>query len=318
MLNFNFMRVVTFIVILLLLFAPSVYDPSVYAKMKAIDEDELSKIEGQAGITISLGLSANANVTVASLTGAGTNAINLPLLTINGDSAAGKFGISTNLLLDVGSSGTKTWLFMNGIALPSTASNGINLSAVNVNVVAGGNSRTLGNLTVNGLYMGRDVTIAGTTHNYTTTPLWMQLSQSSGGSGLEGYMTQGGYTGRIQLTYRDTPRSFDVQGLYIYAATPGTYNASEDWTTWVPNGNMNIGGSSFTTYWQNGDIRGSIATIANVDIGRSATANVLRLKLPMMTTIKVRSMQLESGRSWGPICLDNVIFYRQEITLKHL
>src|SRR5208283_424061 len=85
----NFVRIITFISIFLLFFGVSVYAP-VYAKMEAMDEDSLSQVEGQEGVTLGLNLTVSTVVTGFSfgndLTSALAQSINVGTLTI-GDGA---------------------------------------------------------------------------------------------------------------------------------------------------------------------------------------------------------------------------------------
>src|SRR5208283_2202647 len=208
LLSYDFVRIVTFISILLLFFGVSVYDSPVYAKMKAMDEDSLSQVEGQEGITVGLNLTVSTVITGFSfgndLTSALAQSINVGTLTI-GNGAGEGFGINTNLTIDIGTNTTynRTWVYLNGLVLPSTDT-GICISANDISVTVNSSTWTLGNIDIIGLYMGRSVTPVNPNYpNYIAGDApWLSLSGSrSGGGGIVFYAGMGLYINNVQFAY---------------------------------------------------------------------------------------------------------------------
>jgi hypothetical protein len=328
LLSYDFVRIVTFISLLLQFFAVSVYDSPVYAKMKSMDEDSLSQVEGQEGITVGLNLTVSTVVTGFSfgndLTSALAQSINVGTLTV-GNGAGEGFGINTDVTIDVGTNTTDstTWLYLSGLVLPSNDS-GICISANDVSITAissiTGNSTTwtLGNIDITGLYMGRSLTTV--TPNYIAGDApWLSLSGSpSGGGGVVFYAGLGLYINNIKFAY--TTDSMNLSGIYMYGASPNV--ASGNPASWpVLTGNMQIGGV-FNTYDIHGNVTGTYnAGPATFDVGsnsNSATGTEVSFNLPMALSIRVKDFQMDSTHDFGPMALDNLIIYRSTVTFRNL
>ncbi|MFZ1038094.1 MAG: DUF6160 family protein [Smithella sp.] len=320
--SYNFVRIVTFISILLLFLGVLVYDSPVYAKMKAMDEDALSQVEGQEGITLGLNLTVSTVVTGFSfgndLTSALAQSINVGTLTV-GNGAGGGYGINTNLTIDVGTNTTDhtTWLYLSGLVLPSNDS-GISISANDISVTVNSTTWTLGNIDITGLYMGRSLTTV--TPNYIAGDApWLSLSGStSGGGGVVFYAGLGLYINNIKFAY--TTDSMNISGIYIYGASPDI--ASGTPTSWPAlTGNMQIGGV-FKTYDIHGNVTGTYnAGPATFDVGSntgSPTGTEVSFNLPMATSIRVKDFQMDSTHDFGPMALDNLIIYRNTVTFRNL
>jgi hypothetical protein len=321
--SYNFVRIITFISIILLFFGVSVYDSSVYAKMKAMDEDSLSQIEGQEGITLGLNLTVNTVVTGFSfgndLTSALAQSVNVGTLTI-GDGAGGGFGINTNLTIDIGTNTTDntTWLYLSGLVLPSTDT-GICISANDLSVTVNSNTWTLGNIDITGLYMGRSLTTI--TPNYIAGDApWLSLSGStSGGGGIAFYAGMGLYINNVKFAYATD--SMNISGIYIYGANPNV--ASGPPASWPAlTGNMQIGGV-FKTYDVHGNVNGTLynAGPATFDVGSnsgSSSGTEISFNLPMALSIRVKDFQMDSTHDFGPMALDNLIIYQNKITFRNL
>jgi len=324
----DFIRIVTFISILLLFLGVSVYDSPVYAKMKSMDEDSLSQVEGQEGITVGLNLTVSTVVTGFSfgndLTSALAQSINVGTLTV-GNGAGEGFGINTDVTIDVGTNTTDstTWLYLSGLVLPSNDS-GICISANDVSVTAQssitGNSTTwtLGNIDITGLYMGRSLTTV--TPNYIAGDApWLSLSGSpSGGGGVVFYAGLGLYINNIKFAY--TTDSMNLSGIYIYGASPDI--ASGTPASWPAlTGNMQIGGV-FKTYDINGNVTGTYnAGPATFDVGSnsgSSTGTEVSFNLPMALSMRIKDFQMDSTHDFGPMALDNLIIYRSTVTFRNL
>ncbi|MGA3282452.1 MAG: DUF6160 family protein [Smithella sp.] len=326
--SYDFVRIVTFISILLLFLGVSVYDSLVYAKMKAMDEDSLSQVEGQEGITVGLNLTVSTVVTGFSfgndLTSALAQSINVGTLTV-GNGAGGGYGINTNLTIDVGTNITDntTWLYLSGLVLPSNDS-GICISANDISVTAQssitGNSTTwtLGNIDITGLYMGRSLTTVTPNYIAGVAP-WLSLSGSpSGGGGVVFYAGLGLYINNVQFAYATD--SMNLSGIYIYGASPDI--ASGTPTSWPAlTGNMQIGGV-FKTYDIHGNVTGTYnAGPATFDVGSnsgSSSGTEVSFNLPMAASIRVKDFQMDSTHDFGPMALDNLIIYRNTVTFRNL
>lgn len=282
MLKDNFQKIITFISIFLLFFASSAYDTFVYAKMKAIDDNDLADIQGAQGVTVGL------NLTVGTVSGVNTSLtlsdeggayISLPQFTI-GNGSGGNFGINTNMTVDVGTNSGRTWVYMNGIVLPSTAG-GIGISSNGVNI----NGQVIGGVVATGLYLGQSVASAGYTLG--NVP-WVRLGTHSGSQGFEGYSEMGAYLDKVVLT-ASTTSNLTVSGIYIgSAASYATGDAS-----------IGIDHTSPAT---------AAANPFGIDVGTNGTT-IVRLSLPMAASIHINNFYL-NGNNWGAIDLDNVIIYR--------
>jgi hypothetical protein len=318
----NFIRVITFISVFILIFAAFAYDSSVQAKMKAITEEDLAQIEGEAGLTIGLNLTASAVATNVSLGDGAGESINLPSLVVGGSGAGGTFAVATNLTVDIGANSGRTWIYMGNIVLPS-GTGGVNVTSSNVNIVESSGNRTLGNLALTGVYLGRTVTGITQPSLANVTAAWMRMGPHASGGGLELYASLGAYVDQIQYTQNTAGRALTIRGLYIYNPTYGTYWASgTDPLTWDDGmtGNGLIGGS-YRTYYVNGTLRpttSNVSTVASMDIGASGSTTLFKLSQPMAITLKVRSFQIDPTTSYGPIMLDNAIFYRSDFLLRNL
>jgi len=320
--GYNFVRNVTFISILLLFFGVSVYDSPVYAKMKAMDEDSLSQVEGQEGIIVGLNLTVNTVVTGFSfgndLTSALAQSINVGTLTV-GNGAGGGYGINTYLTIDVGTNTTDntTWLYLSGLVLPSNDS-GICISANDISATVNSTTWTLGNIDITGLYIGRSLT--SVTPNYIAGDApWLSLSGSpSGGGGVVFYAGLGLYINNIKFAY--TTDSMNLFGIYIYGASPNVASGNPaSWPTLT--GNMQIGGV-FNTYDVNGNVTGTYnAGPATFDVGSnsgSSTGTEVSFNLPMALSMRIKDFQMDSTHDFGPMALDNLIIYRSTVTFRNL
>ena len=290
MLKDNFKKIITLISIFLLFFASLAHDNFVYAKMKAIDDDDLADIQGAQGVTVGL------NLTVGSVSGVNTGLklsdengayINLPYFTI-GNGSGGNFGINTNITVDVGTNSGRTWVYMRGIVLPSTAG-GIGISSNGVDI----NGQVIGNVAATGLYLGQSVASAGYTVGYVP---WVRLGGHTGSQGIEGYSEMGMYLDKV--VYTASPASnLTVSGMYIGSAAAG-------YTTGDALIGLNVTSPGV-----------SAANPFGIDVGTNGTTMV-RLSLPMAASIHIDNFYL-NGNNWGAIDLDNVIIYRNWVSIRN-
>lgn len=307
--------------------SPLAHDPVVQAKMKVIDDEELAMVEAEAGLTVGLNLTAYASATTASLGDGAGEYLNLPSLNLfgNGVNSQGFTVNAGNLGLDIGTSSSRTWLYLSNIELPA-GNFGLSLFSSNVNIIETGGNRTLGNVGILDVFIGRNVTTVNATAISPAlaniTPAWLRIGPHASGGGLEGVGQLGGYINNIRIDAGGgTPGGLSILGTYIYSATPGTSYTSQTPTTWSPGmqGNGLLGGS-FRTYNLNGSLRpttSNVDTLLSLDIGTNG-GSLMKLSLPMAATIKIRAFSFDGITSFGPIMLDNVIFYRQDMYLRNL
>jgi hypothetical protein len=290
MLKDNFKKIITFISIFLLFFASSAHDNFVYAQMKAIDDNDLAEIQGAEGVTVGL------NLTVGTVSGVNTSLtlsdeggtyIKLPQFTI-GNGSGGNFGINTNITVDVGTNSGRTWVYMNGIVLPSTAG-GIGISSNGVDI----NGQVIGGVVATGLYLGQSVASVGYTLG--NVP-WVRLGTHSGSQGFEGYSEMGAYLDKVVLT-ASTASNLTISSMFVGSAAAG-------YTTGDASIGLNVTSPGV-----------SAANPFGIDVGTNGTTMV-RLSLPMAASIHINNFSL-NGTNWGAIDLDNVIIYRQWVSIRN-
>jgi hypothetical protein len=311
---------------MVLVLTPSVQDPVVQAKMQAIDDEELALVEAEAGLTVGLNITAYSSATSASLGDSLGEYVNLPSLNLfgNGVNSQG-FTVSAALNLDIGTNSGRPYVYLSNIALPA-GNFGLSLFSSNVNVIEGSGNRTLGNVGILDVFLGRTVTTVNATAISpalaNVTAAWLRIGPHASGGGLEGVGELGGYINNIRIDAGGgTPGGLSILGTYIYSAIPGTTYTSATPTTWSPGmqGNGLLGGS-FRTYYLNGNLRpttSNVDTLLSLDIGTNGSS-LMKLSLPMAATIKIRAFSFDGITSFGPIMLDNVIFYRQDMYLRNL
>jgi hypothetical protein len=325
--NCNYIRVIIFLFVFLLSLAPSVHDPVVQAKMQAIDDEELAAIEAEAGLTIGLNVTAYAVATSASLGDSAGEFIILPQLYLygNGNPANG-FTMATNLGLDVGSSSAgRAAVYLTNLAMPY-GNYGISLLSRNVNIIESSGNRTLGNIDILNAFMGRNVTTIGATAITpalaNVTDSWLGVASRASGGGLDLLGRTAMYIDSIH--YKASPAAANsgltVNGIYIYSPSSTAGGLSQTPSAWLADmkGDAYLGGGPFPTYWVNGAARSNVTTTMTIDAGASGTDYRLKLALPMAATIKVRDFSFDGFTSFGPIMIDNIILYRQDIVLRNL
>jgi hypothetical protein len=314
--NYNFIRIITIIWISLLLFAPSVYDPSVYAQMKAISEDDLAKIEGQQGINIATNLTVN--ITASSLgfyndSSLTKDGIQFSSLAINNGTAGNGFTMGTTLVADVGTdSGGQTWVNISGLSFPSNASGiGISTTGGIKFMDNGGAWTTLGNPTITGLFIGQSVSsVSGTniTPAYTkgaTTPFVRISSHGDGTQGVNLMAETGLYIDKVVFAYNTSGTATKVNISGIYLAGLGNSTASGTPSSWAP-----LTGNALTGL--------SASNPATIDVGTTGGNTSIRLNLPMSATIRIKDFSFDPARSWGPIAIDNMTMYTMKATIINL
>jgi hypothetical protein len=250
MTKYNLIRVMTFISILVLFFAQSVYDASVHAKMQSIDDEGLSEINAKA-LDIDF-----TNFTVRAVVGNDNafqlkdpansyDSINIDKLEIGNGTynittgIMGPANISSTMSWDLGTKTgpIQTWILGTNILFPVS---GTGMAAVASNLYLGvnGTASTLGTrlpianrVILGNVVFGRATT--GTNPDLTptwydppgTTPAftapWMVISSEGtvGGRGLEFYGEIAAYIEQLRLDWTGSltdANAMRAQGIYIY------------------------------------------------------------------------------------------------------
>lgn len=329
----SYLRFIAVALIFVLILTPAVNDPVVDAKvMKALDDEELSSVQGEAGLTIGLNITARSTATSLVL-GDGTatpDIVNVPNLYLYGSGSTSLgCNVATNLIMDFGTSAGRSYANLSGIALPKAADNyGLSLSATNINVaIDNGTVRTIGNLDISNAFLGRTVTQVGGT---AITPGlanvadgWLRLGPHASGGGLEGVGQLALYIDSIFLNVGNCTGAncVKINGLYLFGATQNSNSLSTTPSAWssVMNGNALLGGH-FPTYNINGSVRTGVYvdTLANINIGTSGSNTILSINLPMAATIKARDFNLGAALDLGLIMIDNAYIYKNEMRFHNL
>gem|GEM_PF-2413559 len=325
MLRYN-IKVVAFISVFLLFFAVSVYGPSVYAKMKVMEDDYLSQVEGEAGVSMDLNVTVRVVADTLKISNEAGDYIQSSVFTIDNGSG-GNISVTGSANTDVGTSAGRTWLYMttptitnmrvyapnltvSSIYYARTYSNG----SMTANTASGTLADNLGSLSISGIYMGTSVT--GITPNYTMggTP-FVRIGSHSGSTGIDIYSEQAMYIDNLTWTYgTGTSALVSVSGIYMYAAndtydkTGATSMLLNNASTWdTPYGNMIIGGNNVDS-----------VSYATIDVGSNTTnGTILKISAPMSGNQRVRSFTM-NGFSFGPFISDNMNLYTLKLTIRNL
>jgi hypothetical protein len=321
----NFIRVITLISILLLFFSQSVYDPSVYAKMQKIEDDNLSDVTGEA-LFLEINATVSSYVTDLSINQNEGDSIHLGPSWI-GQNSAGTFypsRIYSSQLADLGSLPGQTWILLGNLEFPyTTGGNTLDAYFSNLSVTghyapyAGGTTfalQSLGNVAINGFQYGHNV--------YGITP-WLNcgdppfvMYSANDVSGLELFTEFGGYVN--QLTYRwnsgtTTASALTLSGIYLfygYGNSGGTSGNPAAWSASLT-GKMKLGGS-YPSYNTGGGVSGTRTIMASINIGTSGTRSIIFMDMPTHGSIRIRNLNL-GGLDLGPVALDDVVMYRNMI-----
>jgi hypothetical protein len=345
MLNYNFKRTIVFISIILLLFASFVY-----AKRQPISEEDLDKVTAESGVSLNLNVNVQAAATSLGIyqTSAETEGIIIRDIYIDNGTNNTGFGVANVVKLDVGTSGTESWLMLDGLVLPS-ADNALRIKSgtqaaggnlIQVLDYAGANATnttyTLGTyLDIVGLNIGRDVTQAigtGIRLRPSRDP-FIRLSNHQG-TGIDVVSEMAVYINSINFWTRSgsSVNGLDVNGIYIYGHTifdpnrNGAYNSNGDPTLWDDNryplyGNAKIGGSLPTYTYDTSNYSAAFTgnyknTKATIDVGSSGTATVLQMDLPGAMSVKIRDMGI-GGAGLGVSSIDNMTLYKAQLTIRN-
>ena len=325
MLNYNFVRIITLSWFFLLFFAPSVYDPSVYAKMRTISEGDLAQIDAESGITLQL---QDINVEVAATSvniwtsSDGTKGISLPNFLIdngNGTFSASNLNNSTpfienaNIVIDVGTLSNTTWLSIANLTIPSP---GLSISSTNITIIDHDGTNTdkvIGDLKISGVY---------TMESAPSTPPYARTSSKAGGQGTNLYNEGNFRVDKVEFLYKGSGATTKMSITSIWLAQSFTGTTTSP-STWVPVGNSKIGnitppGGTTTkiAYY------GTAPLYAGFDFGTSGTTSAVQFRYPSWGSIRIKDFNMGWGAGtytdFGPIVIDNMHTYQNTITFHQL
>ena len=336
--------------------------PSLYSKMKPVSEEDLDRVIAQEGVTLGLDINARATadsfgmwqnfnkyegLSIASLFitkklddkdhNTSNPGPNVPYngLTWNDFPLEEPFRVRTDVNIDVGTSGGRTWLNMSGLNFPdytgNVSSSTNNYAAPNAVSVYGWNLQAKDSATTTytlaynvflyGMYIGKNVNLwDGATGyvNFTPGDTFMRVSNhstaSSSGIDIVGEMGMMMRYLMIRPNTSDTRRWF-ADGIIVYGNTPGGYDATADPASW-PNlsGSAKIGGliPTYTNYYSFNtrlggtndvdakfDLRPQAnwkQTAATIDVGRSSGGETaIRMDLPMAMSVNWKHLYIDQG-----------------------
>jgi hypothetical protein len=335
MIKYNFIRVITFISILVLFFAQSVYDPSVHAKMQRMEDENLSEINA-AALDIEM-----TNLTVRSVVTdlfrlkdgqAPYDSVNIGSMEIGNGTAGTGFTINAMMSWDLGAKDDtgQTWILGTNMFFPYN-NRGLGIIANNLYFGDNGTATTLGNylpignsLIVKGISFGQDVTATPSLNASFVSPFtapWVIISsEGSSNRGLEFYSELAGFVDNVTYYWNNNindASSLRISGVYIYGMTNEVAGGdSSAWTT--RNGAMKLGGSYPTYNVTTGAATGSTDTLyGSIDVGSNATNTKVFISLPTAGSVRVKNFWF-GNRNWGPIAIDDLVFYTNKVIFKDL
>lgn len=333
MLKHNFLKIITFILISSLFFSPSVS-----ANMQAMSEDDLTRIDAENGITIALNTDVYLQATRVGLyttTSPYTSGIVLQNLLIDNSTTGGTyatpkaFNINSTVLLDVGTTSGRTWLNISGENIYNpigiTIGTGVYTANTGVWIEDGANDRTLGDLQIRGLFMGRD--LSGTTGGATRTTGYnppgniyhftmgespfIRLSGHGGTSnGIDLFASMNLYVDSLTFINGSTANNrMTVSGIYFCSSSGGNPQTPSNWT---PTGNLSMGIYDPPLY------SGTADYPVTIDVGTSGAETYLNLNLPMSGTVRINEFKMDNGNDWGPIAIDGMVMKMVNVRLSNL
>lgn len=317
--NDNFIRVINFISAFLLFFAVSVYDPCAYAKTQTLEDDALAQIDGEAGINLNLNVSVHSSATSFALGNGSDQSINFGSLEIANGTPGGSFVINSDVVMDVFTEPSGTWLYFD----PFLTAQGVSITGNDLRIKTSTLDQIIGNVAISGVYFGTNVSTAIATPALSVpyAPWILMGAGANGGtqSGIQLWAEASAYVNSLKYTWNTSGKSLTVSGIYVY----GPYNAGnypnitgQLWPTL--NGNAYIGGT-FTNYNTSGANVGTIdAGPATINVGTTGGNTSLRISMPAAMSIRIRDFAFSDITSFGPIAVDNAIFYRNIVTIRNL
>lgn len=320
MLKHKFIKIIAFILI-----SSFFFSSSVYAKMQAMSDDDLIRINAENGITIALNTDAYLKATSVGLftTTAKTSGIVLPNVVIDGtlDTTSDNFtnpsavNVNSTLVADVGTASGKTWLNISGLNIY----NPMGLTSKGIYIEDGANDRILGDLYIRGIFMGRTLTNGtsgytppGNTQTFTMgeTP-FIRLGAHT--NGIDLYASMNAYINTLEYRFRpaDSSNEFKVSGIYACNSFSGTVETP---STWVGSGNLSIGLYDPSLY----NVPGETDYPATIDVGTLSGKTYLNLNLPLSGSIRINDFRMDSSFSLGPVAVDGLVMKSLSLTLYSL
>lgn len=334
MLKHNFIKTIAFILFLIMFSASSVF-----AKMQVMNEDDLTQIDAETGITMALDTNIYLQATSIGLftTSGETSGILLPYVLIDNSTTGGNFNspasfnINSTIVLDIGTTSGKTWLNISGINIYNPI--GVTIGTADgtqandnrgITIVDNSNTRYLGNLLIRGIFMGRTLTNGtsgytppGNTQTFTMGSLPSVTLSPHATQGLDLYASMNMYINTLEYRYRpaDSTNEFKISGIYACTSFTG---APETPSTWVGSGNLKIGNFAYNQSYSYS--LGSITTTlyGAMDVGSSGGKTYVNLSLPMTGSIRVNNFQLDNTFSIGPIAIDGANMRMVNVRLYNL
>lgn len=321
MLKHSFIKIIAFILI-----SSFFFSSSVYAKMQAMSDDDLIRINAETGITIALNTDAYLKATSVGLftTTAETSGIVLPNLVIDGtvDTTTDNYtnpsavNINSTIVLDIGTLSGKTWINISGLNIY----NPMGLTSKGIYIEDGANDRILGDLYIRGIFMGRTLTNGtsgytppGNTQTFTMgdTP-FIRLGGHTGGIDL--YASMNLYVNTLEYRYKpaNSSNEFKLSGIYACNSFSGTVQTP---STWVGSGNLSIGLYNPSLY----NVPGETDYPATIDVGTLSGKTYLSLNLPLSGSIRINDFQIDDlFNGIGPVAVDGAVVKMAILTLYSL
>jgi hypothetical protein len=323
-LKHNFIKIIAFILI-----SSFFFSSSVCAKMQAMSDDDLIRINAETGITIALNTDAYLKATSVGLftTTAETSGIVLPNLVIDGtiNTTADNYtdpspvNINSTIVLDIGTLSGKTWVNISGLNIY----NAMGLTSKGIYIEDGANDRILGDLYIRGIFMGRTLTGGasptpgysppGNTNDFTMgdTP-FIRLGGHTGGIDL--YASMNLYVNTLEYRYKpaNSSNEFRLSGIYACNSFSGTVQTP---STWVGSGNLSIGLYNPSLY----NVPGETDYPATIDVGTLSGKTYLSLNLPLSGSIRINDFQIDDlFNGIGPVAVDGAVVKMAIVTLYSL
>jgi len=322
--------------------------PSLYSKMKPVSEEDLDLVTAESGVTLGLDITARATAGNVGIYQSAAQAEGLLISTLDILDAEGDpVGVNTIVNIDVGTSGGRTWMNMNGLNFPNQTGNlpmnydspnGLHVLATDLQVKDSATTTyTLAhNFYLLGTYIGKNVNLwtSGTDYvNFTPGDTFMRVSNhsTSTSSGIDIIQEMGLLMRMLMIrpNTSDTRRWF-VDGMILSRNNPGSYDATADPASW-PNlsGSAKIGGLiptyTYDTSNYSATHNGYKSTTATIDVGRSSGGETaIRMNLPMAMSLNWKHLYIDQGGTGaknldtGATLLQNVSVYKAQLTIRDI
>jgi hypothetical protein len=314
----NFIRVIILIAVLLLFFSQSVYDPSVYAKMQMMEDDNLSDVTAES-LMLEINSTVRAYASDFMINNQEGDYLRTGEISLGGSNGSQYTRLMSNQLADVGSVVQQTWILLGNLDFPYVSGGntlGLYVSDLSfVGHVYSGGTRVqdttlyhLGNVEITNFNYGHNVTGVTPELNQGDPPFVMYSANET--NGLEIRSEVGFYIGRIKYAY-NTASALTVSGIYIYQGYGNDLaNGNPDlWTSPIV-GKARLGGD-FPTYNTGGtNIAGAnVTTMDAINIGSSGGSSYIFMNFPVHGSLRIKNITMGTT-TFGPAAIDDAVFYR--------